>query len=313
MVSIICSFRIAITDRIGALLSRPALCDCLPSDVRLGCRRLGLWVLCAGLMCLAGCDSNQSSRQGASGDQVLRLATTTSTRDSGLLDRLLPPFEAANDCRVDVIAVGTGAALRLGETGDVDVVLVHARRAERAFIDAKHGVRHEEVMYNHFVILGPGDDPAAIRGRSPSEALASIARSKQRFVSRGDDSGTHQREVRLWADLPGGRPSWNGYLEIGQGMGPALLMAHEKKAYILADQATYINYQHKIGLMPLVTSGENLRNPYAAIVVSPEKHAKINGLLAQRFVDFLISVEAQSIIDNYRIRGQQLFTPSRTD
>jgi len=241
---------------------------------------------------------------------VLRLVTTTSTRDSGLLDKILPVFEKANKCRVDVVAVGTGAALKLGEAGESDVVLVHARAAEQAFMQAKHGVRQEEFMANYFTIVGPKNDPAQIRAVGPVAALQKIAERNERFVSRGDDSGTHKREVRLW-EQSGGRPSWDNYVESGQGMGPTLVMTDQMQGYVLTDIGTYLNFQDKITLVPLMAESESLRNPYTAIVVNPKKHEKIHEELAQTFVEFLISDECQRLISGYQIGGQQLFQPTR--
>ena len=262
-------------------------------------------LICTGLLLLPGC-----SPDGQAATEILRLATTTSTRDSGLLDELLPVFEKAHGCRVDVVAVGTGAALKLGEAGDADVVLVHAREAEEAFMDANHGIRHEEFMFNDFVLLGPEDDPAEIRGIEPIEALKRIAAQGSGFVSRGDDSGTHKRELSLWQQA-GGRTAWEGYLESGQGMGPTLVIADEKQSYVLADMGTYLNFSDKIALVPLAAAAESLRNPYAAIVVDPGKHEKINEKLANALVDFLLSDEAQRLIAGYRIAGRQLFHPTR--
>ena len=187
---------------------------------------------------------------------MLRLATTTSTRDSGLLDQLLPVFEEAHHCRVDVIAVGTGAALKLGESGDVDVVMVHARTAEEAFMQAQHGIRHEEFMYNDFVLLGPENDPAEIRGMEPIAAMKRIATRKHRFVSRGDDSGTHKREMSLWKQAKV-KSGWREYLECGQGMGPTLVIANNQIGYTLADMGTFLNLGKRIDLVPLVYQGRN--------------------------------------------------------
>jgi tungstate transport system substrate-binding protein len=226
------------------------------------------------------------------------------------LDELLPAFEKAQNCRVDVVAVGTGAALKLGEAGDADVVLVHARKAEEAFMEAQHGIRREEFMYNDFVLLGPKDDPATIRDVEPIEALKNIATGKHRFISRGDDSGTHKREMALWKQA-GGRPAWHDYIESGQGMGPTLVIADEMQAYVLADMGTYLNFKDKIEIVPLAAAAASLRNPYAAIVVNPAKHEKIDERLANAFVDFLISVDAQRLIGDYRVGGQQLFHPTR--
>jgi tungstate transport system substrate-binding protein len=265
---------------------------------------LMLW--CAGFGGLVGCTSSMDR------PAVLRLATTTSTRDSGLLDVLLPVFEKSQECRVDVIAVGTGAALKLGEVGDVDAVLVHAREAEEAFTNADHGVRHEEFMVNHFVLLGPPDDPARIRDLDPPQAMNRIAEGSHPFISRGDDSGTHKKELNLWEEADG-RPQWDDYIESGQGMGATLILADEKRAYVLADMGTYLRFHDKIELDPLVAEGAGLRNPYSIIVVNPDKHAKVNAALADALADFLVSAEAQRLIAGYQISGRQLFHPTRLD
>lgn len=241
-------------------------------------------------------------------EAVLRLAVTTSTQDSGLLDILIPVFEKGHGARVDVIAVGTGAALKLGEAGDVDVVLVHARTAEEEFMEAGHGIRREEVMYNTFEILGPDDDPAEIRDCNPSQALQKISSSGQKFVSRGDNSGTHKQELELWK-IGGGRVDWDGYVETGQGMGATLTVADQMNGYVLCDRGTYLKFRNKIKLVPLLSSGENLRNTYGIMVVNPQKHQRINEKLASKFVDFILSSQAQQLIQNYRIDGEQLFFP----
>ncbi len=254
---------------------------------------------------LTGCGGNSEPST-----STLRLATTTSTRDSGLLDYLLPEFERENGCRADVIAVGTGAALKLGEAGDADVLLVHARAAEEAFMKAGHGIRHEEIMANYFTILGPEGDPAKIRDTDALDALKQISQGEFRFVSRGDDSGTHKRELALWQQA-GIQPAWHDYIESGQGMGPSLIMADEKRAYILCDMGTYLRFQKKVDLIPLTAQSESLRNPYAVIVVDPKKSSKINAPLAQAWVDFLISKNGQQLIGGYRMAGEQLFEPTR--
>jgi len=257
--------------------------------------------------------SAKTDREGiSSGHSVLRLATTTSTRDSGLLDVLVPVFEEASACRVDVIAVGTGAALKLGESGDVDAVLVHARSAEEAFMNAGHGIRHEPVMHNYFLIAGPADDPAGARGRDAATALKKIAAGKHRFVSRGDDSGTHKRERSLWKTA-GGQPEWEGYVESGQGMGPTLVMADEMNAYVLADEGTWLKQSGKFRLVPLVTEAAGLCNPYSVMVVNPNKHASVNSNLGGAFVDFLISAQGQQLIAAYRINRQVLFHADRPE
>ena len=239
---------------------------------------------------------------------VLRLAVTTSTRDSGLLDALVPVFERQHNARVDVIAAGTGKALKLGEAGDVDVVLVHARAAEDAFMAAGHGVRREEVMYNTFEILGPADDPAGVRGFAAADALQKVASGKHRFVSRGDDSGTHKRERSLW-DAGGGRPDWNDYIESGQGMGATLIMADQMNAYVLTDRGTYLRFRRKINLVGMVTGSPELRNVYGVLQVNPAKHARINGPLAESFVSFLLGSQAQRLIGDFTVDGERLFHP----
>jgi len=268
-------------------------------------------ILATGLLTvlLAGC--SQDAHHGNPARQtVLRLAVTTSARDSGLLDVLIPDFEKKHGARVDIIAVGTGAAIKLGESGDVDLVLVHSREAEDAFISAGHGVRREDVMYNTFEILGPADDPAGIREMEPAAALRKVADGRQRFVSRGDDSGTHKRELELWNE-GGQRPQWDGYVESGQGMGATLTMADQMNGYVLSDRGTYLKFKKTIRLVPLVTSSESLRNPYGIMVVNPRKHSGVNGELAQAFVDFMISAEAQQLIGDYKLNGEQLFYPLR--
>ncbi len=267
-------------------------------------------MLLVGLL-FAACTRTQTPSEKPRG--VLRLATTTSTQDSGLLDVLIPIFQRQQKCRVDVVAVGTGAALKLGEAGDMDVLLVHARAAEDAFMGAEHGIRREEVMFNYFEILGPPGDPAGTRGVGPATALQRIASGRHRFVSRGDDSGTHKREVKLWeqcGSFPGRRrPEWGQYVESGQGMGATLVMADQMGAYVLTDHGTYLKFKHKIGLRPLVTSSERLRNPYGVIVVNPRKHPRVNVGLARAFADFMMSRRAQEIIRDYKFEGERLFYP----
>jgi len=241
---------------------------------------------------------------------VLKLASTTSTRDSGLLDVLLPEFEKAHNCRVDLIAVGTGAALKLGEAGDVDAVLVHARSAEHKFMDGGHGIRHEPIMHNSFIIAGPAADPAQAKGRDAGAALQKIVAGKHRFVSRGDDSGTHKRELLLWQKIEG-LTKWKDYIESGQGMGPTLIIADEMKAYVLTDDGTWMKQRDKFQLVQLVKGADDLRNPYAVLVVNPEKAPAINADLANKFSDFLISKRVQKLIKNYEINGQRLFHPDR--
>lgn len=265
-------------------------------------------ILAAGLS-LPGCDARNTGT-GSAGSTRLRLAVTTSTQDSGILDVLVPLFEAEHAVRVDVIPVGTGKALKLGSRGDVDVVLVHARQAEDAFLAAGHASRREDVMFNTFELLGPPDDPAGIRGRDPVASLRTVAEHNHRFISRGDDSGTHQREKSLWAS-GGGRPDWPGYIEAGQGMGATLIMADQMSAYVLTDRGTYLRFRDKIDLVPLAAASSNMRNPYGILTVNPDRHPGVNHALADRFVDFLIAPEAQRIIRDFRVAGEPLFYPLR--
>ena len=239
----------------------------------------------------------------------LRLATTTSTRDSGLLAALVPPFATEDRVRVDIIAVGTGKALKIGEAGDVDVVLVHARTAEDAFMAAGHGSRREDVMHNTFELLGPPADPAQIKGLEVTAALGRIATAKPAFVSRGDDSGTHKRELALWDDA-GGLEPWERYFETGQGMGRSLMIADEKLGYILADRGTYLAFKDKIDLVPLVATSAKMRNPYGVMVVNGGRHPKADAQRANAFVDHLISPRGQRIIRDFKIAGEQLFFPA---
>jgi tungstate transport system substrate-binding protein len=244
-----------------------------------------------------------------------RLATTTSTENSGLLDEflpglldeLLPPFEAANNCQVDVIAVGTGKAIKLGETGDVDVIMVHARSKEDRFVLDGYGVDRRDVMYNDFVILGPRSDPAGvIGGKNSAAALAGIAASRNTFVSRGDDSGTHLQEKQLWQKA-GIAPRGNWYLEAGRGMGEVIIMAGERQGYTLSDRGTYIAYEEKTQLKIVVEGDKDLFNPYGVIMVNPARHNHINVDLSKRFLDYLTSDQAKQLITAFRKGGKQLF------
>ncbi len=246
----------------------------------------------------------------ASGGERLRMATTTSTENSGLLAVLLPPFERECGCRVDVVAVGTGKALKLAESGDVDVVLVHAPPLEERFVADGHGVDRRGVMYNDFVVVGPPDDPAGVRGsRSAAEAFRRIARATAPFVSRGDGSGTHEKEKEIWR-AAGTAPSGSRYLEAGQGMGEVLLMAAEKRGYALSDRGTQIAARKKTGLAVLYWGDPSLRNPYGVIAVNPARHAHVKGALAARFIAFLTGAQGQALIASFRIDGEQMFFPS---
>jgi tungstate transport system substrate-binding protein len=247
---------------------------------------------------------------GAQGEpERLRLATTTSTENSGLLAELLPPFEEANNIIVDVVAVGTGQALELGRNGDVDMVMVHAPGLEREFVEEGYGVERVGFMYNDFVILGPEDDPAGISGESDvTAAFEAIAESESLFISRGDNSGTHTKEKNIWAES-GIEPSGAWYREAGQGMGAVITIADNEQAYTLADRGTYLAYRGDIDLGIRVEGDPLLFNPYAVIAVDPEMHSHVKNDLARELIDFLVSEEGQEIIGNYRVEGEQLFTP----
>jgi tungstate transport system substrate-binding protein len=246
------------------------------------------------------------------GSEALILATTTSTQDSGLLDVILPDFEQEAGVSVDVIAVGTGQALKLGEDGNADVLLVHARALEDAFMDAGHGVRREDVMYNDFVIVGPESDPAGIAGMTDAAAaFAKIAEAQAPFVSRGDESGTHTKEKAIWA-AAGIEPAGDWYISAGQGMGAVLTMANEQLAYTLSDRATYLaRTLEGIDLTILVEGDPILFNPYGVIAVNPDKGPQIKIDLTNQFIDWLISVPTQEKIAEYGVAefGSPLFVP----
>ncbi len=275
---------------------------------------MGLFVL---LLLLPACVS-----QSTGAPTLLRLATTTSTADSGLLDTILPDFEQQYGARVEVIAVGTGQAIALGEKGDVDVILVHARAKEDDFIEAGHGVNRQDVMYNDFVLVGPESDPAAIQPFTrAAEAMATIAIHGQPFVSRGDDSGTHTKEQSLWAEMnltPTAELSW--YKSLGQGMGETLITANELGAYTLADRGTFLSMQERLPALQILVGGATiadnqdpmLRNPYGIIAVNPANHPGINTRAADLFITWIISPETQAKISDFGREkfGQPLFYPA---
>ncbi len=240
----------------------------------------------------------------------LILATTTSTENSGLLDELIPPFEEKFDIRVDVVSVGTGKAISLAENGDVDIILVHAREAENAFVEAGYGVNRRDVMYNDFIILGPTADPAGVNGmEDATAAFTKIAEASSNFVSRGDDSGTNKKELSLWSTA-GIEPSGSWYIETGQGMGASLNVANEKQAYILVDRGTYLAYKADLDLEILVEGDPKLFNPYGIIPVNPAMHTHVNYQMAMAFVGYITSQQGQKIINEYTAYGEVLFNPS---
>jgi len=237
----------------------------------------------------------------------LRLATTTSTENSGLLKAILPLFEAKYDTRVRVISVGSGKAMKLGENGDVDVVLVHSRADEDKFVAAGFGVNRRDVMYNDFIIVGPKVDPAAIRGSDALTAFKKIAAAGSGFVSRGDDSGTHKMEQSHWKAVGVDPATITGYVSSGLGMGEVLMMAAEMQRYTLTDRATYAAYRAKTGLEILVSGDPKLFNPYGVIAVNPARHPGVNHVGAMQFIEWLTSPEGQAAIAAFRVDGEQLF------
>jgi len=242
--------------------------------------------------------------------QVIRLSTTTSTENSGLLQYLLPKFEAKTNSKVNVISVGTGKALELAKNGDVDVTLVHARASEDKFVAEGHGVNRRDVMYNDFIIVGPENDPAGIKGsKDVLGAMKKIVDSKSKFISRGDNSGTDQMEKAYWKQV-GSQPQGPAYVSAGLGMGEVLNMAAELRAYTLTDRATYIAYRAKTGLQIAVEGDPKMFNPYGIIAVNPQKHKEANYKGAMQLVEWITSPEGQSLIGSFKVDGQQVFFPS---
>lgn len=230
---------------------------------------------------------------------VVRLSTTTSVNDSGLLPELEKMFEEKSGYQLDIIANGTGAAIKLGETGDADVLLVHAKASEEAFIEAGFGVKRIPFMHNFFVIAGPESDPAAVKlAKTAADAFKLIAESESPFVSRGDDSGTHKAELNIWKKA-GIEPTGSWYNSAGKGMGPCLQMAGELSAYILTDQATYLATKEQTKLAILLGQSDDMKNTYSMIAVSQDKHPTVNKEGAQAFIDFMLSDEAKSFIADY--------------
>jgi len=245
----------------------------------------------------------------AAQDRLVRLATTTSTENSGLLRAILPQFEKATGYQVHVIAVGTGKALRMGRDGDVDVVLVHAPAAEQEFVAQGWGVNRRQVMYNDFVITGSPDDPAGIKGmQDPARALAKIAAQQAVFVSRGDNSGTHKKELALW-EAAGIKPGGEWYREAGQGMGKVLQMAGELEGYTLTDRGTWLAMRNKLPLQVVVEGDPRLYNPYGIIAVHPGRFPQANYQGAMQLIAWLTSNPGQRLIAQFQVNKEQLFVP----
>jgi tungstate transport system substrate-binding protein len=246
----------------------------------------------------------------AQSDKVLRLSTTTSTENSGLLGYLLPAFEARTGLKVNVISVGTGKALELGKNGDVDVTLVHARQLEDKFVLDGWGIDRRDVMYNDFIVVGPTADPAHVKGDPDViDAFKKIAAAKVKFISRGDNSGTDVMEKGYW-QLAATKPAGTHYVSAGLGMGEVLNMAAEMKAYTLTDRATYGAYKAKTGLAILVQGDKRMFNPYGIIAVNPAKHKGINYKGATQLIEWMTSPEGQAKIASFKPAGEQLFFPS---
>ncbi len=243
----------------------------------------------------------------------ITLATTTSTENSGLLEELLPPFEAAHNVIVDVIAVGTGQALEIGRSGDADVLMVHAPALEEEFVAAGYGIERVYFMYNDFVILGPPTDPAGASGTAGAvEAFSAIAAAEEMFISRGDNSGTHVKELEIWeaAGVSTDRGidgAW--YREVGQGMGAVITLTNEQEAYTLADRGTYLSYVGDIDIGVVYEGDPVLFNPYGIIAVNPETHPHVKEDLAKALIDHVTSPAGQAIISGYLVNGEQLFFP----
>lgn len=259
------------------------------------------------VLSMAGCGSTKQTRS-------MKLGTTTSTADTGLLDYLLPLFEKDTGIKVEYLAKGTGEAIKLGQNGDVDCLLVHAKSQEEQFVKDGYGVERFEVMYNDFIIVGPKDDPAKIKEKAqkdPVQALKLIADTKSTFISRGDGSGTETKEKALWKKA-GITPSGDWYLSAGKGMGDVLKMADEKKAYTLSDRGTYLAYKSKVDLEILTEKSADLYNQYGVIAVNPKKFSNVKEKEANEFIKWILSDKGQKLIgdfgkDKY---GEPLFIPN---
>ena len=244
----------------------------------------------------------------------LRLATTSSTENSGLLDAILPHFHQQSQCVTRVIAVGTGRALKIGENGDADILIVHSPPDEIQFVQNQFGARRTTFMRNDFVVVGPPEDPANLSGEnSVVSAFAQLAKTQAPFVSRGDESGTHKKEKAVWQKVQAQAgpvafaPQW--HISAGVGMGQALLLADQKRAYALSDRATFIAFQSKTDLVVLVENDPPLDNPYSVVTLNPKRHPHINTECAAQFENWITSKAAREKIANFRFHGQQLFFP----
>ncbi|CAA7616303.1 substrate-binding domain-containing protein [Magnetospirillum sp. SS-4] len=244
-------------------------------------------------------------------ERFITLASTTSTEQSGLFGHLLPLFKAETGIDVRVVAVGTGQALKLGERGDADALLVHDRAGEDKFVAEGFGIDRRDVMYNDFVVVGPAADPAGIKGRGVAEAFGRIAAAKAPFASRGDDSGTHRSELRIWktagVDVKAAGAGW--YRELGSGMGPTLNTAAGMNAHALADRGTWASFKNRQALTILVEGDKTLFNPYGSILVNPARHAGVKAADAAAWHRWLTGPKGQAAIAGFKIGGEQLFFP----
>lgn len=249
----------------------------------------------------------------AADDEFIIVQSTTSTQNSGLLDHILPLFKAKTGIQARIVAVGTGQAIRNAANGDGDILLVHAKTAEEKFVADGHGVKRHDVMYNDFVIVGPAKDPAGVAGLpDPLEALGKIATSKTVFASRGDDSGTHKKELALWkaSGIDPTKDSGGWYREMGSGMGATLNAAVGMSAYTMTDRATWIAFKNKADFKIVVEGDARLFNQYGVILVNPKRHPSVKAESGQKFIDWLTSSEGQNAIAAFKIEGQQLFFPN---
>lgn len=246
-------------------------------------------------------------------ERFITVASTTSTENSGLYDYLLPAFTEETQIEVRVVAVGTGQAIRIASSGDADVLLVHHRPSEENFVEQGYGVKRFDVMYNDFVIIGPNSDPAGVRGMNDvSEALNKIYKQQRIFVSRGDDSGTHKKELSLWNDVGIDPTTFNSnwYRESGSGMGATLNVANGMGGYVMSDRSTWLNFENKGDLELLVQGDPRMFNYYGVILVNPERFPHIKAELGQQFIDWILSKQGQSVIGEYKIHGRQAFFPN---
>jgi tungstate transport system substrate-binding protein len=268
---------------------------------------------------LVGCAANQPvptpapSVPALVANSEIIMATTTSTQDSGLLDYLLPAFTKETGYEVKVIAVGTGQAIKMGEDGEADVLLVHAKASEEEFVKAGHGPERFDVMYNDFILIGP-KDASEVKEKSQnnvSSAMQYINENQIKFVSRGDDSGTHKAELKLWKSI-NIEPTGDWYISAGKGMGAVIQMADEMKAYTLTDRATYLSMKDKLELQIIVEQDPKLYNQYGVIAVNPTKNDKINNEGALAFIDWILSEKTQTLIEQFGVAeyGQPLFIPN---